>query len=99
MKATLYTIAYSLLICSILASCKKTSTESATEEHHEEEGIVEFTEAQFKNADIQYGKIEMRDLHATIEVNGMLDVPPQNMVSVSALMGGFVKTTDLLQGI
>lgn len=99
MKATLYNIGYSLLICSILASCKKTSTESATQEHHEAEGIVEFTEAQYKNADILYGKIEMKDLHATIEVNGMLDVPPQNMVSVSAIMGGFVKTTDLLQGM
>ncbi|WP_018345107.1 efflux RND transporter periplasmic adaptor subunit [Cytophaga aurantiaca] len=99
MKATLYNIAYTLLICSILASCKSTSTESTAEEHHDEEGIVELTETQYKSAEIQYGKIEMKDLHATIEVNGMLDVPPQNMVSVSALMGGFVKSTDLLQGM
>lgn len=96
---TLHTITCSLLVCFILASCKNTSTESAPEEHHGEEGIVTFTEAQFKNADIQYGKLEMKDLHATLEVNGMLDVPPQNMVSVSALMGGFVKSTDLLQGM
>lgn len=99
MKATLYNIAYSLLICSIFASCKNSSTDSAAEIHTDEEGIVELTQAQFKNADIQFGKIEMKDLHATIEVNGMLDVPPQNMVSVSALMGGFVKSTDLLQGM
>jgi cobalt-zinc-cadmium efflux system membrane fusion protein len=99
MKATLYIITCNLLICTLHIACKNTSTESVIEEHHEEEGVVEFTAAQFKNADIHYGKIELKDLHATLEVNGMLDVPPQNMVSVSALMGGFVKSTDLLQGM
>jgi cobalt-zinc-cadmium efflux system membrane fusion protein len=99
MKATLYNITFSLLFCFILASCKNSNTEPAVAEEHEKEGVVEFTEAQFKNADIQYGKTELRNLHATIEVNGMLDAPPQSMVSVSALMGGFVKSTDLLQGM
>lgn len=98
MKTTLYNITTILFICSVLISCKSNTTETTVEEH-DEQTVVEFTEAQYKNADIQYGHVEMKNLHATLEVNGMLDVPPQNMVSVSALMGGFVKSTDLLQGM
>ncbi len=33
-----------------------------------------------------------------LKVNGVLDVPPENLVSVSAPLGGFVDRTDLLQG-
>lgn len=30
--------------------------------------------------------------------NGVIDIPPQNLVSISAPYGGFVRSTDLLQG-
>jgi cobalt-zinc-cadmium efflux system membrane fusion protein len=64
-----------------------------------EEGLVELTEAQFENAGIVLGKVEMKNMSNTLAVNGVLDVPPQNMVSVSAIMGGFVTSTQLLQGL
>jgi len=88
----------------VLANCKNQTSnigqQTSVEEHHEEEeGTVELTEAQFKSADIQFGKIEWKSLSSAIAVNGVLDVPPQNMVSVSAMMGGFVKSTELLQGL
>jgi cobalt-zinc-cadmium efflux system membrane fusion protein len=38
-------------------------------------------------------------MNGLIKANGMLDVPPQNMVTVSAPLGGFVKSTELLQGM
>jgi cobalt-zinc-cadmium efflux system membrane fusion protein len=38
-------------------------------------------------------------MNGTLKANGMLDVPPQNMVTVSAPLGGFVKSTELLQGM
>jgi len=41
----------------------------------------------------------MKALSGAIKANGLLDVPPQNLVSVSAPMGGFVKSTELLQGL
>ena len=34
-----------------------------------------------------------------LPVNGKLDVPPQNMITISAPMGGYVKSTKLLQGM
>lgn len=99
MKALLYI--YIGIFFSLACSCQNKTTDAVEDTQHDHEhaeGLVELTPAQYKEAHIQLGKIELKDLQATIEVNGMLDVPPQNMVSVSAMMGGFVKTTMLLQG-
>ena len=90
-----------LLIASILlSSCNsKASEETATEEHHEEEeNTVELTAAQYKTTGIELGKVEQKQISGTIKVNGVLDVPPQQLVSVSVPLGGFLKNTELLQG-
>lgn len=82
----------------LITACHQKQIET-TEEKHYEENHVEFTPAQFKNAGIEFGKVEIKNISSTVIANGMLDVPPQNLVSVSALMGGFIKSTDLLQGM
>ncbi len=61
--------------------------------------MVEITPAQQKNNHIQLGAIEQKAMSGTIKVNGAIEVPPQNLVSLNAKMGGFVKSTDLLQGL
>lgn len=63
------------------------------------ENIVTVTDAQFKNAKILLGKIENRNIATTLKLNGKIDVPPQNMVSVSMPLGGFLKSTQLLPGM
>ncbi len=60
---------------------------------------VALTDEQFKAITIELGSIEKRNISGSIKANGMLDVPPQNLVSVSAPLGGFVKSTELLQGM
>ncbi|HRH34724.1 MAG TPA: efflux RND transporter periplasmic adaptor subunit, partial [Catalimonadaceae bacterium] len=55
--------------------------------------------AQMQSAGIVTGPIERKNMSAILEVNGILDVPPQNMVSISTMMGGFVLRTKLLQGL
>lgn len=85
---------------SILISCGSKTTEVvAEEEHHDEmENSVELTDEQFKGAGIEMGKMVQRQISGTIKVNGMLDVPPQQLISVSVPLGGFLKNTDMLQG-
>lgn len=84
----------------LTVSCgSKRAREAITEEHHsEEENTVEFTEAQYKTAAIELGEIENKQISGTVKVNGKLDVPPQQMVSISVPLGGFLKSTPLLQG-
>jgi len=60
---------------------------------------VVLTEEQFKIANIQLGDVQPRHVSGLIKVNGMLDVPPQNLVTISAPLGGFVMDTKLLQGM
>lgn len=60
---------------------------------------ITLTASQYKASNITLGKIERKPVAKWITVNGKLDVPPQNLVTISAPMGGFVKSTDLVQGM
>jgi cobalt-zinc-cadmium efflux system membrane fusion protein len=100
MKNTIYKSIAIFIISVLFASCGNKAEEAKQEEHHEEAAnTVEFTDEQYKVANVTLGNIEMKALRGAIKVNGMLDVPPQNLVSVSAPMGGFLKSTELLQGL
>lgn len=97
---SIYLIAFTCAV--MITSCGNQSSEQETEaeEHHDEmPNTIELTRAQFTNAGIKLGKIEQKQISGTIKVNGVLDVPPQNLVSISAPMGGFLKDTKLLQGL
>ena len=52
-----------------------------------------------KCSKIKAGKIEQRSFSSILKVNGRIDVPPQNMVSVSVPLGGYLKSTKLLPGM
>jgi cobalt-zinc-cadmium efflux system membrane fusion protein len=59
---------------------------------------VVLTEAQLKNAEIQTSNLVMEGISSVIKLNGKIDVPPQNLVSVSVPFGGYLKSTELLPG-
>ncbi|MEO6221400.1 MAG: efflux RND transporter periplasmic adaptor subunit [Ginsengibacter sp.] len=93
-----------LILTSIVISCNEKKTEQEYESQKTETqkkttaDKVTLTTEQYKVADIQLGKIEMRNLNNIIKVNGVIDVPPQNVVSISAPLGGYVKSAGLLPG-
>jgi RND family efflux transporter MFP subunit len=60
--------------------------------------IVEMREDQVAFAGIVTGQIEMRRLSTTFKVNGIVDLAPQNLATICAPMGGFVKSTSLIPG-
>ncbi|MDZ4716695.1 MAG: efflux RND transporter periplasmic adaptor subunit [Cytophagales bacterium] len=60
---------------------------------------VELSKEQYDASGIQLGTVEDRPLSGSIQVTGMLDVPPQNLVNITAPLGGFLRSTDLLQGM
>jgi len=98
MKISQYII-YTLLVLSISGCNNGVEKAGAEQEHHEdEENVVEVTEAQMKNAGVALGALEKKQISGTIKVNGVLDVPPQQLISISAPLGGFLKSTELLEG-
>jgi cobalt-zinc-cadmium efflux system membrane fusion protein len=92
-------ITYLVVFASALAGCgKNAGSEKMIEE--KDQNMVTVTDVQYKAAAIQVGQMQNRLLSSKLQVNGVLDVPPQNLVTISAPMGGgFVKSTRLLQGM
>ncbi|MBS4044296.1 MAG: efflux RND transporter periplasmic adaptor subunit [Chitinophagaceae bacterium] len=90
-----------LIICScfFLLSCKDTKTENNNVDTNSIENIVTLTDAQLKNAGIELGKITSKSISSILKVNGKIDVPPQNIVSISVPLGGYLKSSKLLQGM
>ena len=87
-----------LMISLIVASCGGAKSEE-TETVAAIETTVTLNEAQYKSANIVTGKLEKREISTVLKLNGKIDVPPQNMVSVSTPFGGFLKSTKLLPGM
>jgi cobalt-zinc-cadmium efflux system membrane fusion protein len=83
----------------ILISCGSKQTKTETTKEALNETTVELTEAQLKNSKIKTGKIQQRNISSLLKVNGKIEVPAQNMVSVSVPMGGYLKSTKLLAGM
>jgi cobalt-zinc-cadmium efflux system membrane fusion protein len=60
---------------------------------------VKLNDKQLQNISITTHKIETKNIASILKVNGTIDVPPQNMVSISVPLGGFLKYTKLLPGM
>ncbi len=88
---------YITLLLLTACSSKKKEIEATTVSMAENE--VTLTAAQLKNAGIVTGKLDNREISSILKVNGKVDVPPQNLVSISVPLGGYLKTTQLLQGM
>jgi cobalt-zinc-cadmium efflux system membrane fusion protein len=54
---------------------------------------------QYKNAKIETTTLQEKSIATVLKLNGKIDVPPQNLVSVSAPLGGYLRTTKLLPGM
>jgi membrane fusion protein, heavy metal efflux system len=97
MKSTIYMLSLSVLL---MAACsKKSGSETQTESTASTPDVIVLTEAQEKMANIRTGLMEEREMSSSIKVSGRLEAPPQNLVTVSTPFAGFVKSTELLQGM
>jgi cobalt-zinc-cadmium efflux system membrane fusion protein len=88
-----------LLASSLLMACGAENKTEKTAENKTVETTVEITDAQLKNMTITLGQITEQSISSILTVNGIIDVPPQNMVSISVPLGGFLKSTKLLPGM
>jgi cobalt-zinc-cadmium efflux system membrane fusion protein len=81
----------------IIACGNNKTEEKATETANP--ARVTLTNEQLTNANVVLGKLEQKSISSILKVNGKIDVPPQNMVSVSVPLGGYLKSTKLLPGM
>ncbi len=72
--------------------------EEAHDDHEEKEDEVHLLQKQMDVMDIQLGGFKSVNLSTTIKSNGRLELPPQNKASLSALIGGRVKSIAVKEG-
>lgn len=83
----------------VLMSCgnnsNNTKEEPSTEDAHlenENSTIVSLTKEQIASIGIQMGKIEEKQLTASLKANGVLQVPNQNKAAINSVYRGVVKS-------
>jgi membrane fusion protein, heavy metal efflux system len=94
--------ANALLVIVVLGfgACQNVGKEAVENKNeHEHADVIELSDSQANLAKISTSNLEKTDLSSVIKVTGKIDVPPQNMVAVSAPMSGFLKHTKLLPGL
>jgi len=90
---------------SLMLACtanKKEEQKSVTSQAKQDsaiQNIVTLTGEQLKSANLSIGQVQNKDMHTILKVNGLIDVPPSNIVSISIPLGGYLKKTNLIPGM
>jgi cobalt-zinc-cadmium efflux system membrane fusion protein len=89
------------MLAVILSSCSQKKVENASENNASAivSSSITLTESQAKAVQIQLDSLQSKSISHRIEVSGQTEVPPQNLITVSAPLGGYLKSTDLLPGM
>lgn len=91
----LYIVSLSVL----LAACSSKKQEEKVTPTPEVANLVTLTAPQLASAKVETGQVQEKSISTIIKVTGKIDVPPQNMITVSMPLGGFLRSTKLLPGM
>ncbi|MFY8126875.1 MAG: efflux RND transporter periplasmic adaptor subunit [Chitinophagaceae bacterium] len=97
MKIIKYASLFILIGLNSCSQSKKNDEKEASKKSVEME--VQLNDTQIKNAGITTTFLQQQNIETSIQLNGRIDVPPQNLVSVSVPLGGYLKSTKLLPGM
>jgi cobalt-zinc-cadmium efflux system membrane fusion protein len=94
---TMYTI---LLTTIILSSCCTNPKSTTTKEDSVDvaSNIVQLTKEQASLAQLELAPIEQGKMKGMTHLNGVIDVPPTGIASVSIPMGGYIQDINLIPG-
>ncbi len=96
MNKLVYILAFTLSVF----SCKNASkVEDKKSDNALPKTIVRLDASQVAQTPLSLVSAEEKTISPVFKVNGIIDVPPQNMVSVSMPLGGYLKSMKLLPGM
>ena len=93
-----YFLVLIVLLSAVQCQQKQETTATKTANPKDENKVI-FTDAQLHNTPIETAELSMQHISTVLKLNGKIDVPPQNLVSVSTPLGGYLKSTRLLPGM
>lgn len=83
----------------LLMSCNEKQSDAAATPEETVVNEIKLTADQLAALKLQLGNPTNQEMHSSIKVQGLIDLPPQNMISVNFPMGGFLKQTKLIPGM
>jgi cobalt-zinc-cadmium efflux system membrane fusion protein len=93
-------LSYLFIIPVIAAtSCSNQKNSSEDNKNTASENTVLLTDTEIKTAGIELAKPVKGFTSSFLKVNGLIDVPPQNVVSISFPFGGYLVSTKLMPGM
>ena len=60
---------------------------------------ISLNQDQLKALSLQFGGLEKIKMSAVLDIQGRIDLPPQNIISVNFPLGGYLKSTKLIPGM
>ena len=82
-----------------ILSCSTKKAEDDTTEEAASESELQLNGDQLKSLGLQLGSQEKQRMSSTIQLQGKIDLPPQNMISVNFPLGGYLRNTKLIPGM
>lgn len=92
-------IVWAVIMLAGINACNQTPRHVQAAMDGQQPESITLSEAQYRAINIRLSRIGTKNITTTLQANGKLDVPPQNLVTISSPMSGFVKDTRLLQGM
>lgn len=100
---TLYIIA---MLALISTACTDNKTETNTSNHAHEEGhqhneeseVFHISKERFKALGLMVDTLKHESIKDLVEVNGYLEVPPQNEATITAIVGANIKRISIIEG-
>lgn len=93
-------ILISAILFFLISACKNaTQKDNKIAQPSIENDIVVLTDAQLKQADLTIATLAKGKISGMLKLNGITELPPQNLISVSAPLGGYLKNTKLIPGM
>lgn len=92
-------IALLLVPMLLFTQCKGEATQAEESTVQEETDLVQLSDAQMKHVGLQTTQIQEHTIATVLKLNGKIDVPPQNLISVTNPLGGYIKQTKLMPGM
>ncbi len=89
-----------IILITVMNACK--SDESQVKETPGsalEKASVQLTDAQYKNASLTLGKPEIMEIGNLISLHGKIEVMPENSISISSPVSGFVRSIKWMPGM
>jgi len=88
-----------LFIVLLFISCENKDNTTQETSIKNNDNTLHLKEEQLQSFDLSVVKIQEKNINQTLTLNGIIEVPPQNLVSISTALGGYVKSTKLIPGM